>query len=1019
MRLLFSFLLIATLSFLSTNVNAQLFEDFEQGEKDSYSSANVSLESGQWAFDDALIGTHANDKKNGAKSARIKGHIAMNFDYPNGLLELSFYAANYSTNTGGKVQVSYSTDGGTNWISFGDPIVLTSTLTKYEYTENIAGSIRLKFTKTGGDRINVDDVRITDYVDINEEPSLFVQFNGVTYSNGSTFDFGENTGQTSAVLKLRNIGEQELSISSYEIIGEEFTVNNDLTGTLANLESQSFVVSFASDLPGIKTGVLTINSNDPENEQFVINLSAERLNTNEPIPINIARNLPLGSTVTVTGWITAASQFRGPVYFQDNTGAIAWYNDAIMRQDWLLDAVIGDSLVVTGELGSFNGLLQFINDTSYEILHESHNEVEPIDITLADLNSGNYEARLVRITDAEFAVTGLFSGGNNYIVTDPSGQGQVRIDGFTNINGTIIPNGITEITGIAGRYQATHQLMPRFTSDIVDLSGPIITTIPPYEVSATTNSITFQWETEVAGHSEVRYGITSSLEMGQVVDELPKTTHSITIDGLSPATAYKIQLRSAVESDTSTTAIYIASTRSPIGTNGNIYTFFNKDVDHELATYREADQNIDFSQKLIEYIQKAEETAEFAFYSISGDVGIAVANALIAAKNRGVDVRVIATGHTGTTNDIITYLASAGIKAVQSIGVEQMHNKFAVIDAYHADPAKTWIITSSWNATDGGTNSQFQNMVIVQDVALARAYWLEFNQMWGADLGPFNASKAKFGPNKSIVNPSVFWIGEDNVRVEAYFSPQANTETKIIRALSTAEKNIDLTLNLITRRTISDAMFERFNQGVKVRGSIGVVTGTGAQFDYLSTWADVHHFSEEAFGLLHHKYAIIDGETTSNNSKVITGSHNWSSNANFNNDENILIIQSPRVANEYLQEFAARYRQAGGLDQFNPMVLVEEFDDTVLRTGLHLQNYPNPVQTSTNIRFVISSSTSASLNVYDVLGRNVFNLINAKQLMPGEHIIPFDASGLPNGLYIYRLSLNDGRSESGNMLIVK
>ncbi|MDY0199040.1 MAG: hypothetical protein RBR68_14640, partial [Tenuifilaceae bacterium] len=450
MRLLFSFLLIATLSFLSTNVNAQLFEDFEQGEKDSYSSANVSLESGQWAFDDALIGTHANDKKNGAKSARIKGHIAMNFDYPNGLLELSFYAANYSTNTGGKVQVSYSTDGGTNWISFGDPIVLTSTLTKYEYTENIAGSIRLKFTKTGGDRINVDDVRITDYVDINEEPSLFVQFNGVTYSNGSTFDFGENTGQTSAVLKLRNIGEQELSISSYEIIGEEFTVNNDLTGTLANLESQSFVVSFASDLPGIKTGVLTINSNDPENEQFVINLSAERLNTNEPIPINIARNLPLGSTVTVTGWITAASQFRGPVYFQDNTGAIAWYNDAIMRQDWLLDAVIGDSLVVTGELGSFNGLLQFINDTSYEILHESHNEVEPIDITLADLNSGNYEARLVRITDAEFAVTGLFSGGNNYIVTDPSGQGQVRIDGFTNINGTIIPNGITEITGIAG-----------------------------------------------------------------------------------------------------------------------------------------------------------------------------------------------------------------------------------------------------------------------------------------------------------------------------------------------------------------------------------------------------------------------------------------------------------------------------------------------------------------------------------------------------------------------------------------
>lgn len=1020
MRLFFNLLLIVTLSLLSTNANAQLIEDFEQGSKNYYVFGYDNLATGQWAFDDALIGTLANDKKNGAKSARIRnGYIAMNFDYPNGLLDLSFYAANYGSNTGGKVQVSYSTDGGSNWIPFGDPITLTSTLTQYEYTKNIAGNVRLKFTKTAGDRINVDDVKITDYVETIEEPTLLVQLNGSTINSGGTFDFGNNTGEVSAELELRNIGEQDLTISSYDIIGEEFTVNNDLSITLTNLESQSFVLSFASDMPGIKTGTLTINSNDPTNGQFVINLLAERLETSEPIPISIARNLPQGSTVTVAGWITAASQFRGPVYFQDNTGAIAWYNDDIMRKDWLLDAVIGDSLVVTGELGSFSGLLQIINEDSYEIFHESHNEVEPVNITLADLNSGDYEAWLVRVNDTEFESAGLFSGGNNYLVTDPSGQGQVRIDNFTNINGTIIPNSKTEITGIAGRFQTTHQLLPRFTTDIVDLSGPIITTIPPYEVSATTNSITFQWETEVEGHSEVRYGTTSTFEMGQVVDEEPKTSHSITIAGLSPATAYKVQLRSAVESDTSTTAIYIASTRSPNGTNGDIYTYFNKSVDHTLATYREADQNVNFSEKLIEYIQTAEQTAEFAFYSISGSVGSAIADELIAAHNRGVDVRVIATGHTGVTNDIITYLANAGVKAVQSIGVEQMHNKFAVIDAYHAEPSKTWIITSSWNATDQGTFNQYQNMVIVQDVALARAYRLEFNQMWGAEQGVFNASKAKFGPNKSVVNPSVFWIGEDNVRVEAYFSPQANAESKIISAINTAEKNIDLTLNLITRRTISDAMHQRFNEGLKVRGSIGIVTGTGSQFDYLSTWADVHHFSQEDFGLLHHKYAIIDGESTGQNSKVITGSHNWSSNANFNNDENILIIQNPRIANEYLQEFAARYRQAGGLDQFNPTVFVENFDDMASQVGLRLQNYPNPVQISTNFRFVIGSSQSASLNIYDVLGRNVSTLINAKQLIPGEYIIPFDVSGLSNGLYIYRLQLSNGCSESGNMVVVK
>ena len=1022
MKYLIRLLFAITLGVAPFIANAQLFEDFEQGSKPSYAAAPVELFTGTWFFSDALIGSLANDKKNGFKSVRFQssGYIEMNFDYPNGMIEISFFAANFGSDTGGSVLVSYSTNGGASWTPFGDAIALTAILTQYSYSVPVLGNVRLKFEKISGDnKINIDDVQIIDYVETIEDPTLALQVNGLEYGNESTFDFGMNTGQATATLTLRNIGEQDLIISSYTIEGEEFSVSTGLEVTLPSLQAQSFTLTFSSDIPGVKNGVLTINSNDPNNSQYVLNLTADRLDTSEPIPIAIARSLPQGSVVTVTGWITAASQFRGPVYFQDETGAIAWYNHAIMREAWLLDAIVGDSLVVTGELGSFNNLLQLINDESYEVYHESNREIEPVDISLADLNSGGYEAWLVRISDMEFTASGQFSGGNNYTVTDPSGEGEVRIDSYTDINGTIIPNGIAAVTGIAGRYQTTHQLMPRYTIDIADLSGPIITTIPPYEISATSTSITFQWETEMAGHSEVRYGTTSTLELGQVIDEEPKNSHTLTIGNLSPATAYKVQLRSAVDTDTSTTAIYIASTKSPAGTTGQIQTYFNKDVVHSLATYREADQNVDFSQKLIEYIQQAEETAEFAFYSISGDVGSAVADEIIAAHNRGVDVRVIATGHTGETNDIITYLASAGVKAVQSIGVEQMHNKFAVFDAYHTDPSKTWIITSSWNATDEGTYDQYQNMVVIQDVALARAYRLEFNQMWGGESGAFNASMANFGPYKSVVNPTVFWIGDDNTKVEAYFSPQANTETKIIRALNSAQSNIDLTLNLITRSTISAAMHNRFNEGVEVRGSIGVITGTGAQFDYLSTWADVHHFSQADFGLLHHKYAIIDGEATSQNSKVITGSHNWSANANFNNDENILIIHNPRVANEYFQEFAARYWQAGGSDEFNPEVGIGEIADDVTQGKFSLVNYPNPFTSETNFRFVLTTNQRVTLNVYDMYGREVAVLAKDKLLHAGEHNIPFRSIGLPSGMYIYRLQIANGHFESGNMLIVK
>jgi phosphatidylserine/phosphatidylglycerophosphate/cardiolipin synthase-like enzyme len=348
-----------------------------------------------------------------------------------------------------------------------------------------------------------------------------------------------------------------------------------------------------------------------------------------------------------------------------------------------------------------------------------------------------------------------------------------------------------------------------------------------------------------------------------------------------------------------------------------------------------------------------------------------------------------------------------------------MHNKFAVFDAHHTNPAKTRLITSSWNATDEGTFDQYQNMVIVQDVALARAYWYEFNQMWGAESGSFNPSTAKFGPFKSVVNPTVFWIGEDNVKVEAYFSPQANTEAKIIRALSTAEANIDLTLNLITRRTISTAMLNRFNEGVEVRGSIAVVTGDGAEFDYLSTWADVHHFSQAEYGLLHHKYAIVDGELTSTNSKVITGSHNWSANANFNNDENILIIKSARVANEYFQEFAARYWEAGGEDEFDVTVSIDDLNPEIVDREILLQNYPNPFNETTAIQFDLESNQNVSLNVYDILGRNVITLIEDKPFPRGLNTVSLDASSLAGGLYIYRLQLEGGRDFSKSMFIFK
>ena len=81
------------------------------------------------------------------------------------------------------------------------------------------------------------------------------------------------------------------------------------------------------------------------------------------------------------------------------------------------------------------------------------------------------------------------------------------------------------------------------------------------------------------------------------------------------------------------------------------------------------------------------------------------------------------------------------------------------------------------------------------------------------------------------------------------------------------------------------------------------------------------------------------------------------------------------------------------------------------------QNYPNPFNPSTRISYSIQSDGFVSLNVYNLLGQLVTNLVNETQTA-GYHEINFNASNLSNGLYIYRLESN-GKVESRKMLLIK
>jgi hypothetical protein len=81
------------------------------------------------------------------------------------------------------------------------------------------------------------------------------------------------------------------------------------------------------------------------------------------------------------------------------------------------------------------------------------------------------------------------------------------------------------------------------------------------------------------------------------------------------------------------------------------------------------------------------------------------------------------------------------------------------------------------------------------------------------------------------------------------------------------------------------------------------------------------------------------------------------------------------------------------------------------------QNVPNPFSTYTEIAFKVENPGKVELNVFDALGRKVTSLVN-KNLAPGTYNANFDANGLSDGVYFYRLE-TDGFSAVKRMILCK
>jgi len=699
------------------------------------------------------------------------------------------------------------------------------------------------------------------------------------------------------------------------------------------------------------------------------------------IDISEARSKSEGALVTVQGVVTTNGEFNDRLrYIQDETGGIAVFSDNVA------DIILGQEIKVSGALVQYNQLLEIVEVSNIEIINE--NATLPAPRVLQSLEAGfseNNEGRLVRIDDVSFTEGGDFAAGNsaNYQITDGETTKEVRIWSNTNIGGTPIPGDAISLIGVMGQYNETYQLQPRSTNDFIFAIGnPVISTAIS-QSNITTNSFEVCFGTQNDGTTIVNY-TNEAGETKTVTDETLTKQHCVSLTDLQPATIYEIVAESKGETgeETATSSAQYMITEST--SSGDMQVYFNQPVNETLATEQAANfVDNGFADLIKNVIANATTSLDIAVYNLDNNNGII--EALSNAKDSGIEIRVIVdSGVSDARVSTLAYFLGDNLKispASQDATDGIMHNKFIIADVGDAD--KAVVLAGSTNWTDGQLNEDPNNIIIIQDQALAKVYTKEFNEMFIGD---------RFGGEKVADTPTHLKIGGKDV--EVYFSPSDDTETQIKNVINTTDHGLYIALLAYTRFGISfeieDLIEER---GIASHGIVNDTTSGG--FAYSVANETGNWVINQQNNIFHHKYLIVDPNNTASDPTVLTGSHNWSTSAQQRNDENTLIIHDANIANQYYQEFVARFDENSGI--------ISTINDAYeLNSSANI--YPNPATKLTQLTFATDKFYNYQLSIIDVNGKMAQS--QQGKTVNGQNSIALNTANLSKGIYLVQLATN-------------
>ena len=256
-----------------------------------------------------------------------------------------------------------------------------------------------------------------------------------------------------------------------------------------------------------------------------------------------------------------------------------------------------------------------------------------------------------------------------------------------------------------------------------------------------------------------------------------------------------------------------------------------------------------------------------------------------------------------------------------SAGSGLMHAKFLVID-------HKLVVTGSANFTpscihgdpdEPRTRGNVNHLLRIESPALAGRFGAEFNRFWGD--GPGGSSDSQFGLSKQAGGFDTVMVGRTRVRL--LFAPHRRKDPQhglnlLAQVLAGSKRRLDLALFVFSAQNLTNTVGQLKAKGVQIRllADPGFANRPFSEvLDLLGLTLPDRHCKLEAGNQplaaplegvatprlaggdkLHHKVAVIDNRT------VVTGSFNWSPSAAHQNDEVLMVIDSPPLAAHFTRE---------------------------------------------------------------------------------------------------------------------